>query len=211
MPEPEPGIAPAAPAPDVAGAVSPSATAGAATDPVSRIEFEAALLRQEHRLHAILKNFFLKRKDYPLGDPRRDATTEALLWRIGVALVPTVAAGGAGIVAVIGNCARCPASRGARPEPARKEQKSPKSGNAVKRVPTGQQRRLMPDRLARVPALGDRSRVLSSVLGIAMEPHLVNCRAVNVYCLADKIRLYPHSGCRADWIRRNRRKAQSDV
>ncbi len=69
---------------------------------VSRVEFEAALLRQEHRLLSILKNYFILRSRFPIGDPRRDAVVEALLWRISVALVPTVAAGGAGLVGVVG-------------------------------------------------------------------------------------------------------------
>jgi hypothetical protein len=35
--------------------------------PVSRVEFEAALMRQEHRLHAILRNFFILRRQFPEG------------------------------------------------------------------------------------------------------------------------------------------------
>lgn len=69
---------------------------------VSRIEFEAALMRQEHRLHAILKNFFIRRWEFSKDDPRRAATTEALVWRIAAALVPAATAGGAGLVAIAG-------------------------------------------------------------------------------------------------------------
>ena len=49
-------------------------------DPVTRIEFEAALLRQEHRLLSILRNFFIRRREFSNGDPRRTAVAEALLW-----------------------------------------------------------------------------------------------------------------------------------
>ncbi|TXT22152.1 MAG: pentapeptide repeat-containing protein [Planctomycetota bacterium] len=70
--------------------------------PVSRVEFEAALLRQEHRLLSILKNYFIVRPKLASGDPRRDAIVESLLWRISVALIPTVAAGSAGLVGVAG-------------------------------------------------------------------------------------------------------------
>lgn len=77
-------------------------TAPPTTDSVSRIEFETAMFRQEHRLLSILKNYFIERPKLPLDDPRRGAIMESLLWRIAVAMTPAAAAGGAGFVAVLG-------------------------------------------------------------------------------------------------------------
>lgn len=68
---------------------------------VPRVEFEAELMRQEHRLFNILRNFF-SRKRFPTDDPRRQAIIEAVLWRVCIALAPTAIAGGASVVAIVG-------------------------------------------------------------------------------------------------------------
>jgi|GEM_PF-6185062 len=72
-----------------------------AQDSVSRIEFETALMRQEHRLFRILMNY-VGRSQYAKDDPRRMAVTEALLWRLVIAATPVTVAGGASIIAIIG-------------------------------------------------------------------------------------------------------------
>ena len=68
---------------------------------VTREEFEAALMRQEHRLFRILWHFW-NRKQYSKNDVRYQAVAEALVYRIAIALAPTATAGGAGLIAVIG-------------------------------------------------------------------------------------------------------------
>lgn len=72
----------------------------AANANVSRIEFEAAMMQQEHRLFRILSNYW-NRSTYEKGDPRRDAVTSAFLWRVAIALMPAAAASGAGIIALL--------------------------------------------------------------------------------------------------------------
>lgn len=69
--------------------------AGPAKDP---FELEAGLIGQEHRLVPVLINFF-GRKQWPVGDPRRKATRNALLWRF---FSPgTLALTGGGVVGVM--------------------------------------------------------------------------------------------------------------
>src|ERR1700743_3572726 len=68
---------------------------------VTREEFEAALMRQEHRLFRILWNFW-NRKQYNKSDARYQAVAEALVYRIVLALAPTATAGGAGLIAIVG-------------------------------------------------------------------------------------------------------------
>jgi hypothetical protein len=69
--------------------------------PVGKVEFEAALLRQEHRPVRIVINF-LNRHKFDRDDDRYQAVTEAIVWRFSVALLPTFGAGGAGVLAIIG-------------------------------------------------------------------------------------------------------------
>ena len=45
-------------------------------------EVSASVVEQEHRAFPILKNFFIERNKWEPGDPRRDAASKALLWRI---------------------------------------------------------------------------------------------------------------------------------
>ena len=59
-------------------------------------------MRQEHRLHKILLNFFVYRNTWPEGDVRRSAATEAIFHRIAIALMPGPAATGVGITALVG-------------------------------------------------------------------------------------------------------------
>lgn len=71
-------------------------------EPVSKAFLETELIRQEHRLHRILINFFVHAKNWPNGDPRRAAATEAIFYRIAIAMLPGPATSGAGIAALIG-------------------------------------------------------------------------------------------------------------
>ena len=61
------------------------------------VELEGKLLAQEHRLFHILRNW-LTRKEFPDGDPRRAACTDALLWRMVIALTPALAITGGGLI-----------------------------------------------------------------------------------------------------------------
>ena len=63
------------------------------------IELEAALIRQEHRLIAVLYNYVHERKHWPKDDPRRAAATQALLWRLFSPGTAVVFSGG--VVAVL--------------------------------------------------------------------------------------------------------------
>lgn len=46
------------------------------------VEFEARLIAQDHRLLSVLNNFFIERRKWPAGDPRREASVRALIWCI---------------------------------------------------------------------------------------------------------------------------------
>lgn len=65
------------------------------------VELEAAILRQEHRLYPLLKNFW-NRDAYAGDDPRHDAIVSALLWRIVIALMPTAAVASVGLAGIAG-------------------------------------------------------------------------------------------------------------
>lgn len=71
------------------------------TKPLNRIELQAEIIRQEHRLFPILKNFFYNRSRFPEGDPRREACVHAFFWRLSMALMPTAAAASIGITSII--------------------------------------------------------------------------------------------------------------
>lgn len=45
-------------------------------------DIEVRLVAQEHRLFAVLQNFFIERPKWPKGDPRRDAAASAIIWCI---------------------------------------------------------------------------------------------------------------------------------
>lgn len=64
------------------------------------VSLEASLLEQEHRVPAVLYNFFVLRNQFPDGDPRRKACIRALLWRF--FSLQAVAAAGVGTFAVLG-------------------------------------------------------------------------------------------------------------
>lgn len=52
-------------------------------DPTERLDdIEVRLVAQEHRLFAVLQNFFIERPKWPKGDPRRDAAARAIIWCI---------------------------------------------------------------------------------------------------------------------------------
>ncbi len=69
---------------------------------VSRQEFEAELIKQEHRLFKILKGYFCDRHKFSRDDPRHDAFAFAFWWRLAFALLPTAAVGGTGLAAIFG-------------------------------------------------------------------------------------------------------------
>lgn len=69
-------------------------------DSVGRIEFEAALFRQEHRFFRLIVNF-QDRKKYSKDDPRRSSIEAAFFWRLVFAMLPNAAAGSVGIGAII--------------------------------------------------------------------------------------------------------------
>ncbi len=62
-------------------------------------EIRAKLIEQEHRAFSVLRNFFIERKKWPEGDPRRDAAFKALLWRIFFS--PGTAAAVGGVIAIM--------------------------------------------------------------------------------------------------------------
>lgn len=70
-------------------------------DAPSAIELDAKLIAQEHRLFLILRNWFSREK-FPPNDPRRAACNNALVWRMVVALAPSAAVTGAGLVGLFG-------------------------------------------------------------------------------------------------------------
>ena len=55
------------------------------TEPVTRLDHQADLIRQEHRLYYILSNWWTCR-NYD-GDPRQHAARRALIWRVVVSLL----------------------------------------------------------------------------------------------------------------------------
>lgn len=59
------------------------------------LEFEAKLLRQEHRLFSVIYNYWTRKK-FSEDDPRRDAIIHAIAWRMVVAIAPTAAAASVG-------------------------------------------------------------------------------------------------------------------
>ncbi len=65
-------------------------------------QFEAGLLRQEHRLFRVLYNYFIARPSWPKGDIRRSAAFEALLYLVAQAITPAAAIAGTGFVGVVG-------------------------------------------------------------------------------------------------------------
>lgn len=67
--------------------------------PITRVEHEADLIRQEHRLCHVAGNF-LNRRRYPTDDPRYQAAGDALIWRI--VFSPSIVGVGVGLVSVFG-------------------------------------------------------------------------------------------------------------
>lgn len=70
-------------------------------DRVTRLDLDAALIRQEHRVLHILANAWWA-WSFPVEDPRRKAAIEALLWHLVPASGPVVAGAGVGITALVG-------------------------------------------------------------------------------------------------------------
>ena len=67
----------------------------------SNVELEAELIRREHRLYFILKNFLRRHEAFDESDPRREACVHALLWRIVAWLARPAAMTMVGVVSII--------------------------------------------------------------------------------------------------------------
>ncbi len=66
-----------------------------------RLEFEAKLFSQEHRLFYILRNLSATRS-LDQADPRRTAARDALIYRLAMAMLPNAAAAGVTLTAIVG-------------------------------------------------------------------------------------------------------------
>lgn len=69
-------------------------------EPLSLIELEARLFRQEHRLSHLLYNYFHRRKKFVDGDIRRKACSTAFYLRLVTSLLPIGAATTIGITSI---------------------------------------------------------------------------------------------------------------